>query len=122
MLPTVTVPPPRLHLADEQARWYRFPIEMAPVLWIFGLKRRDQGSHREEVIAADIERQRWIGRIAMKVGEIVGVRNGELEAPGVGVIVSTTLPGRIDGGRIRLAGQARRRLGEHRCHENQQSG
>ena len=82
----------RLDLGDEHARRHGLPIKLALVFRVFGLERGDQRRHCEEVIAADIERERGILRAAVEIGEIVRIGHGELEAARRGIVVSPFLP------------------------------
>ena len=82
----------RLDLGDEHARRHRLPIKLALVFGVFGLERGDQRRHREEVIAADIERERRVLRAAVEIGEIVGIGHGELETARRGIVVAPFLP------------------------------
>ena len=74
----------------------RLPIDVALELGMLVLERRNQRCHREEIIAADVEHELRIGEIAVEIGEIVDLRNRELEAAIGGVVVFAVLPGRKD--------------------------
>jgi hypothetical protein len=78
--------------------------QMRPLVGMSGLERLHQRRHREEVVAANIEDELRIRKIAVEVHEVVDLRDGEVDAAVERVVVGAALPGRKD------VGLRRRRL------------
>jgi hypothetical protein len=84
------------HLLHQQAWRNRLPVDMAFVLRVTRLECLNEGCHRKEVVAADIEHQRRVNRVTMEIGKIVGVGFGERQTAHWTVIVRAVLPRWID--------------------------
>ena len=90
---------------------------------MFLLELRNERRHREEIVASDVEHELRIGDVAVEIGEVVDLRNRELEAAVGGIVVLAVLPGwKHVGLGSRLRGEGRRSQDWHQKGGRRESG
>jgi hypothetical protein len=94
-------------LLGEQPGWKRFPVNGSPIFRMSRFESFHQRRRGEEIIAADVKHELRVVEIAVEIGKIGDLRNGEAEAALERIVVGPVLPRRknaflkfLDGGSL----------------------